>query len=75
MFILANVLPKGHALACFVNNQGKRYGGQFQKKVSEGVDFFAFKRAPRVSTGRRKNPELKYPNFSAMDMNHGKFPV
>ena len=72
MLILANILPKGNKLACLVNNQGKRYGGRFQKKILQGVDFFAFTRAPTVSTERRKTPEPKYPNFSAMDLNHDK---
>ena len=72
MFILANILPKGNKLAYLVNNQGKRHGGRFQKKILQGVDFFAFTRAPTVSKERRKTPEPKYPNFSAMDLNHDK---
>ena len=72
MLILANILPKGNKLACLVNNQGQRYGGRFQKKILQGVDFFAFTRAPTVSTERRKTPEPKYLNFSAMDLNHDK---
>ena len=64
MFILANILPKGKKLAYLVNKQSKRYDGRFQKKILEGVDFFAFTRAPIVSTERRKTTEPKYPNFS-----------
>ena len=72
MFILANILPKGNKLSCLVNNHDKCYGGRFQKKILEGVDFFTFTRAPTVSTERRKTPEPKYPIFSAMDLNHDK---
>ena len=72
MLILADILPKCNKLACLVNNQGKRYGGRFQEKILQGVDFFAFTRAPTVSTERRKTFEPKYPNFSAMDLSHDK---
>ena len=72
MFILANILPKGKKLAYLVNNQSKHYGGRFQKKILQGVDFFAFTHTPIVSTERRKTAEPKYPNFSVMDLNNDK---